>query len=99
MNLNERGSGTIPIDPIELPLWAPLPDGCGCSWGYDMTRGRKYVKYLYRECAVMVHRIAFVDSQISTPEITIVTKKKRGKGRPKNESGQWHKKSSDSASA
>jgi hypothetical protein len=99
MNVNERGSGTYPVPAIEISLFQPLPNGCGCTWSYDLTRRVKYIKFLYSECPVFEHRLAFADASTPIPEIVPVATEKRGRGRPRNESGQWHRKSADSASA
>ena len=84
MNLNELGAGTIPIVPIELPMSSPTPDGCGCSWGVDLKIKRKYIRYLYADCRVMAHRIAFGDSQLPTPLIVRTEPKKKRGERGKN---------------
>jgi hypothetical protein len=84
MNLNELGAGTVPIVPIELPISQPVPETggipCGCSWGVDLKLGVKYIRYLYKDCPVMAHRIAFGDAQIMTPMIVHSEPEKRGRG-------------------
>jgi hypothetical protein len=80
MNLNELGAGTAPIVPIELPMSFPIPDGCGCSWGVDAVLRVKYIRYLYADCAVRAHRIAFGDSHISTPIIVRAEPEKKTRG-------------------
>lgn len=89
MNLNERGSGTIPIMPIELPIAAPVPEGCGCAWQFHPIQRKKSVKFLHADCDVLEHREAFNESHIEVP--VLVTTEKRGRGRPRNPEGQWHK--------
>jgi len=90
--LNEMGAGTVPITPIEMPIDMPLPEGCACAWGFDAMRRVKYVKFLHANCGVYKHRLAFADSHMVTPLIVSELPQRRGRGRPRNEQGQWHQK-------
>jgi hypothetical protein len=92
MNLNERGSGTIPIVAIQLPIAAPMPWGCRCTWQFHPTQRIKAIKFLNADCEVLEHRQAFNDSHIEIPLVVSIAGK-RGRGRPRNEEGRWHKKS------
>jgi hypothetical protein len=97
MNLNERGAGTYPIVPIELPIDGWIPERCACAWAYDHKRRVKYIKFLHANCPVTRHRVAFDNSHIETPIVVTKLPEKKGRGRPKVESGQWHKKKAASA--
>jgi hypothetical protein len=90
MNLNERGAGTYPIDPIELPIDAPIPLGCGCAWQFHPKQRIKSIKFLHADCAVLAHKVAFNESHIEVP-VLVSVEEKRGRGRPRNLAGQWHK--------
>jgi len=89
MNLSELKAGTKPLVPIELPMTSPIPGLCGCTWGVDLELRVKYIRWLYADCLVLAHRIAFGDARaLAGIELEVVKeepKKARGeRGKDKN---------------
>ena len=82
---------TAPQEPIVLEFTEFISGDCGCTWTYDIKGRTKSIKFLYGNCAVIEHRIAFNHAQAYREEIP-VNLPKRGRGRPRVPGGQWHKK-------
>lgn len=87
MHLNETGSGTYPMKPIELPWNMPIPNGCSCKWDFHIESRTKVLKFLDYGCKILDHRIAFEESHLNTPTIVEFAgpKKERGqRGKDRN---------------
>jgi hypothetical protein len=76
---------------IELPIAEPLPEGCECTWQFHPKTGLKSIKVFHANCPVAAHVMAHRHDDLIEPPAVEVPAAKRGRGRPRNEAGQWHK--------
>jgi hypothetical protein len=80
---------------IEMPMGEPLPEGCACTWQYDDKRRVKSIKVFHANCDIPEHVKAYRRSQVEAPVLAeVIPAEKRGRGRPRNPAGQWHKEES-----
>jgi hypothetical protein len=79
---------------VEMPIGEPLPEGCACTWQYDTKRRMKSIKVFHANCDIAEHVKAYRESHSEVPVLAEVVPAKRGRGRPRNPHGQWHKEES-----
>lgn len=79
---------------IELPMAEPLPEGCECHWAYNAAKRVKYIKNYHANCKVTDHVTAYKESYSERHSTVDIPVEKKGRGRPRNNAGQWHKKRS-----
>lgn len=77
---------------IELLISEPIPHECNCSWQFHPKEGTKTIKVFNADCGVAEHVKARRESTIDVFPSSEIPTEKRGRGRPRNETGQWHKK-------